>query len=87
MPETHIVMSFLIFCLALSLVLCHALLLVLCLSSLMDLTTTHMVLVHERSALSLDVLVTTHILIVVIISHVGLFFLLEGLTLTLTRDT
>jgi hypothetical protein len=83
MRETHIVMSFLIFYLALSLVLCHILLLVLFLSSLMDLTIAHMVLVHERTALSLDILVTAHVLIVVIISHIGLFFLLEGLTLTL----
>jgi hypothetical protein len=83
MPETHIVMSFLIFCLALSLALCLTLLLVLCLSSLMNLTITHMVLVHERTSLSLDVLITTHILIMVIVSHVCLFFLLEGLTLTL----
>jgi hypothetical protein len=43
MLETHIAMSFLIFCLALSLVLCLALRLVLCLSSLMDLTIAHMV--------------------------------------------
>jgi hypothetical protein len=80
MPETHIVMSFLIFCLALSLTLCLTLLLVLCLSSLMDQTIAHMVLVHERTASSLDALVTAHILIVVIISRVGLFFLLEGPT-------
>jgi hypothetical protein len=84
MPETHIMMSFLIFCLALSLVLCLTLLLVLCLSLLMDLTIAHMVLVHERTALSLDALVMTHILIVVIVSHVGLFFLLEGPTPTLS---
>jgi hypothetical protein len=84
MPETHIVMSFLIFRLALSLVLCHALLLVLCLSSIMDLTITHIVLVHERTALREDTLVMAHVLIVVIISHVGLLFLLEGLTLTLS---
>jgi hypothetical protein len=82
MPETHIVMSFLIFRLALSLALCHALLFVLCLKSLMNLTIAHMVLVHERTALSLDALVTTHILIVVIVSRVGLLFLLEGPTLT-----
>jgi hypothetical protein len=87
MPETHIVMSFLIFCLALSLTLCHAHILVLCLSLLMDLTIAHMVLVHERTALSLDALVTTHVLIVVIVFRVGLFFLLEGLTLTLSQDT
>jgi hypothetical protein len=87
MPKTHIVMSFLIFHLALSLVLCLKLLIVLCLSLLMDLTITHMVLVYERTALSLDALVTTHVLIVVIVSYVGLFLLLEGLTLTLSRDT
>jgi hypothetical protein len=40
--------------LALSHVLCLALLQVLCHSSLMDPTITHMVLVHERTALSLD---------------------------------
>jgi hypothetical protein len=76
MPETHIVMSFLIFCFALSLTPCLTLLLVLCLSSLMDLTIAHMVLVHERTALSLDALVIAHDLIVVIVSRVGLFFLL-----------
>jgi hypothetical protein len=70
MLETHIVMSLLIFhlalilmfrlmftlvlLLALSHVLCLALLLVLFLSSLMDPTIAHMVLVHERTALSLD---------------------------------
>jgi hypothetical protein len=87
MPETHIMMSFLILRLALSLALCLRLLLVLCLSSLMDLTIAHMVLVHERTVLSLDALVTAHVLIAVIVSRVGLFFLLEGLTLTLSRDT
>jgi hypothetical protein len=87
MPETHIVMSFLISHLTLSLTLCLILLLVLCLSLLIDLTIAHMVLVHERTALSLDALVMTHILIMVIVSHVSLFFLLEGLTLTLSRDT
>jgi hypothetical protein len=84
MPETHIVMSFLIFRLARSLTLCLTLLLVLCLIYLMNLTIIHMVLVHERIVLSLDALVTTHVLIVVIVSRVGLFFLLEGLTLTLS---
>jgi hypothetical protein len=44
------------------------------LSSLMDLTIAYMVLVHERTTLSLDTLVTTHVLIVVIISCVGLVF-------------
>jgi hypothetical protein len=86
MPETDIVMSFLIFCLALSLMLCLTLLLVLCLCSLMNLTITHMVLVHEITALSLDALVMAHVLIVVIVSRVGLVFLPDGLTLTLSRD-
>jgi hypothetical protein len=87
MLETHIVMSSLIFCLALTLVLCLAFLLVRCLSSLMDLVIAHMVMVHERTALSLDTLVTAHVLIVVIVFRVGMFFLLEGFTLTLSRDT
>jgi hypothetical protein len=102
MLETHILMSslicrlilILVFHLALTLmlrltllhVLCLALLLMLHLSSLMDLTITHMVLVHERTALSLDALDMAHVLIVVIVSHVGLVSLLEGLTLTLSRD-
>jgi hypothetical protein len=100
MLETHIVMSSLIFhlvlilmfrlaftlvlLLTLSHVLCLALLLVLCLSSLMDPTIAHMVLVHERTAMSLDALVMAHVLIVVTVSRVGLVFLLEGLTLTLS---
>jgi hypothetical protein len=94
MLETHIVMSLLIFCLALILmfcltltlvllltpshVLCLTLLLLPCLSSLMDLTIALMVLVHERTALSLDALVTAHVLIVVTVYRVGLFFPLEG---------
>jgi hypothetical protein len=41
---------------------------------------------HERIALCLDILVTAHVLIMVIISRVGLVFLLEGLTLILSRD-
>jgi hypothetical protein len=102
MLETHIVMSslicrlvlILVFCLALTLVLrlalfhmlCLTLLLVLRLSSLMDLTIVHMVLVHERTALSLDTLDTAYVLIMVIISRVGLVSLLEGLTLTLSQD-
>jgi hypothetical protein len=85
--ETHIVMSYLIFCLALSLTLLLTLLLMLCLVSLMDLTIAHMVFFHERTALCLDALVTAHVLIMVIISRVGLVFLLEGLTLILSRDT
>jgi hypothetical protein len=88
MLETRIVMSSLIshlililmFRLAFTLVLRLTLLHVLLLSSLMDLTITHMVLVYERTAMSLEALVTAHVLIVVIISHVGLVFLLEGPT-------
>jgi hypothetical protein len=87
MLETHIVMSSLIFCLALSLALYLALLLVLCLISLMDLIITHLVLVHERTTLCLDNLVMAHVLIVVIVFRVGLVFQLEGFTLTLSRDT
>jgi hypothetical protein len=95
MLETHIVMSSLISRLILILmfrltfipVLHLALLHVLLLISLMDLTIAHIVLVHERTALSLDALVTAHVLIVVIVFHVGLVFLLEGPTPTLSRDT
>jgi hypothetical protein len=91
MLETHIMMSSLIFhlvfLLALTLMLCLALLLVLCLNSLIDLTITHMLLVHERTTLSLYALVTAHVLIMVIISRVGLVSLLEGLTRTLSQDT
>jgi hypothetical protein len=87
MLETHIVMSSLIFHLVLilmfhlafTLVLRLALFHVLWLNSLMDLTITHMVLVHERTTLSLDALVMTHVLNVVIVSHVGLVFLLGGI--------
>jgi hypothetical protein len=90
--ETHIVMSSLIFHLVLILMFCLAITLVLrlslfhglCLSSLMDLTIAHMVLVHERTTLSLDALVTAHVLVVVIISHVGLIFLMEGPSPTLS---
>jgi flagellar biosynthesis protein FlhB len=90
--ETHIVVSSLIpslililmFCLAFTLVLRLTLLHVLFLSSLMDLTIAHMVLVHERTALSLDALVMAHVLIVVIVFCVGLVFLLEGLSPTLS---
>jgi hypothetical protein len=87
MLETHIGMCFFIFRIVLILVLHLALLLVLYLVSHMDLTITHVIFVHERTALSLYGLVTTHILIVVIVSRVGLIFLQEGLTLTLSRDT
>jgi hypothetical protein len=85
--ETHIVMSSLIFYLDLILVLYLALSLVLCLSSLMDLTITHMVLVHETTALCLDAFDMVHVLIVVIISRVGLVFLQEGFTPVLSGDT
>jgi hypothetical protein len=101
--ETHIMMSslivrlilILVFCLAFTLVLCLALFHVLCLalllvlrlSSLMDPTIAHMILVHERTALILDALVTAHVLIVVTISRVGLVFPLEGPFPTLSRDT
>jgi hypothetical protein len=92
MLETHIVMSSLIFgltlilmfCLAFTLVLHLALFHMLCLSSLMDLTIAHMVLVHDRTAFSLDALVTAHVLIVVTVSHVGLVFPLEGPSPTLS---
>jgi hypothetical protein len=79
MIETHIMMSSLIFCLILILVLCITL--------FMDLAIAHMVLVHEKIVLCLDTLVTAHVLIVVIVSHICLIFLLEGLTLTLSPDT
>jgi hypothetical protein len=95
MLETHIVVRSLIsslvlilmFRLAFTLVLHLALLRMLFLSSLMDLTIAHMVLVHERTALSLDALVTAHVLIVVIVSRIGLVFLLEGPSPTLSRAT
>jgi hypothetical protein len=100
--ETHIVMSSFIFrlvlilmfrlafTLVLLLALSHelylALLLVLHLSSLMDPTTAHMILFHERTALS-HALVTAHILIVVTVFHIGLIFPLKGHFSTLSRDT
>jgi hypothetical protein len=103
MLETHIVMSLLIFYLILILmfrlaftlmlllapfhVLCVALLLVLCLNSLMDPTIAQMVLVNERTTLSLDALVTAYVFIVVTVSHVGLVFPLEGPFPTLRRGT
>jgi hypothetical protein len=92
MLETHIMMSSLIFRLVLILVFYLARTLVirltlfhvLCLNSLMDLTITHMVLVHERTPLSLDALVMAHVLIVVIVFRVGLVFLLDGPSPTLS---
>jgi hypothetical protein len=86
MLETHIMMSSLIFRLAFTFMLRLALLLVPCLVSLMDLTITHMVLVHEKIALSLDTLVTIHVLIVMIVSRVRLVFPFEGLALTLSPN-
>jgi hypothetical protein len=52
---------------------------------LMDLTITHMVLVHERVVLCLDALVSTHTLIVVFVPHVGMVFSLEVSILTLSQ--
>jgi hypothetical protein len=46
-----------------------------------------MVLVHERTTLCLDALIMTHILIMVIVAPVGMVFLLESLTPTLSSDT
>jgi hypothetical protein len=60
MLETHIVMSSLIFRLVLTLVLHLIPFHVLFHGSLVDLTITHMVLVHERTALSLDALLMAH---------------------------
>jgi hypothetical protein len=95
MLETNIVMSSLMFHLNLILVLRLAFTLVLhltlfhvlCLSLLIDPTIAHMVLVHERTALSLDALVMAHVLIVVTVSCVGLVFPLEGPSPALSRDT
>jgi hypothetical protein len=53
----------------------------------MDLTIAHMILVHDRTDLCLDALVTAHILIVEIVFRKDMVFLLEGLTLTLSLDT
>jgi hypothetical protein len=78
---SHVMSHFLLSCFVSHLFTCFFL------SSLMDQTIAHMVLVHERIALSLDALVTAHVLIVMIVSHVGLVFLLEGPTPTLSRDT
>jgi hypothetical protein len=87
MLETDIIMSLQIFRLIPILVLCLVLLLMLCLASFMDLTIAHMFFVHERTALCINALVTAHVLIMVIVSRVGMVFLLEGLTLTLSPDT
>jgi hypothetical protein len=79
MLGTHIIKSLLIFC--------PILILILCLASLMDLTITHMILVHDRTDLCLDALVMAHVLIVEIVFRIDTVFLLEGLTLTLSLDT
>jgi hypothetical protein len=76
MLETHIVIFHLVLTLVLHIALLHALFL----SSPMDLAIAHIVLVDERTALSLDALVMTHVLIMLIIFHVGLIFLQEGFT-------
>jgi hypothetical protein len=68
-------------------VFCLIIILVLHLASLVDLIIGHMVLVHERTILCLDALVMAHVLIVVIVSCIGMVFLLDGLTLTLSPDT
>jgi hypothetical protein len=67
MVETYIMMSSLIFHLVLILMLRLALPLVLYLISLMDLTIAHMVLIHEKTTLCLNDLVTAHVLIMVIV--------------------
>jgi hypothetical protein len=53
----------------------------------MDLTIAHMVFIHERMAMCLDALVLAHVLIMVIVPRVGTVFLLQGVTLTLSRGT
>jgi hypothetical protein len=58
-----------------------------CLVSFMELTIAHMVLIHERTTLCQDTLVTAHVLIMVTIPRVGTVFLLEGLILILSLDT
>jgi hypothetical protein len=79
MLETHIALSLLIFR--------FVLILMLHLVSFIDLTIAYMVLVHERTSLCIDALVTAHVLIMVIVPHVGMLFLLEGLILALSPDT
>jgi uncharacterized protein YjeT (DUF2065 family) len=70
-----------------SLIFLLVLILVRHIASFVDLTIAHIVLVHERTALCLDALVMTHVLIVVIVSRVGPVFVLEGLILSLSPDT
>jgi hypothetical protein len=92
MLETHIMVSSLIFCIVLILVfhlvltlMLRLTLLVFCLVSLMGLTITHMVLVHERTILCLDPLVTAYVLIVVLVPRIGTVLPLEVPILTLSR--
>jgi hypothetical protein len=95
MLETHIIMSslifhiilILVFRLVLTLVLCLTLLLMLCLFYLINLTIAHLVLLHERTTLCPDTLVTVHVIIVAIVSCVCLVFLLEDIRFTLSPDT
>jgi hypothetical protein len=79
MLETHIVRSLLIFRLVL-LLMFH-------LISFMELTIVHMVLIHERIALCLDALVTTHILIMVIVPPCRYDFLARGFYTRLPRHS
>jgi hypothetical protein len=79
MLETHIMRSLLIFRLVL-LLMFH-------LISFMELTIVHMVLVHERIALCLDALVTTHVLIVVIVPPCRYDFLARGFYTRLPRHS
>jgi hypothetical protein len=79
MLETHIMMSLLIFCLTF--------LIVLHLIFLMDLTIAHMVLIHERVVLCLDTMVSTHALIVVFVTRIGMVVPLEVSILTLSQVT
>jgi hypothetical protein len=53
----------------------------------MDLIIAYMVLLHERTTLSLDALVMAHVLIVVIVSRVGLILVQECVTPILSQDT
>jgi hypothetical protein len=66
------------------LIFCLTFLLMLRLIFLMYLTIAHMVLVHERMDLCLDALVLTHVLIVVLVSHVGTVLPIEMPILTLS---
>jgi hypothetical protein len=75
--KTNIMMILLIFHLTF--------LLVLRLIFLKELTIAHMILVHKRVVLCLDILVSTHALIMVFVPHIGTTFPLEVSILTLSR--